>query len=100
VTGSARGIGAAIARRFAEAGAAVAVTDIRDDLAAETVRGIEERGGTAMALTLDARQESDFVRTIDAVTRAEGFAADRAKTIAIAANTRPEAAAPAKERLK
>jgi NAD(P)-dependent dehydrogenase (short-subunit alcohol dehydrogenase family) len=72
VTGSARGIGAAIARRFAEAGAAVAVTDIRDDLAAETVRGIEERGGTAMALTLDARQESDFVRTIDAVTEAWG----------------------------
>jgi NAD(P)-dependent dehydrogenase (short-subunit alcohol dehydrogenase family) len=72
VTGAARGIGAAIARRFAEAGARVAVTDIRDEMAAETVRGIKQSGGTAMALTLDARQEADFERALDSVTQAWG----------------------------
>jgi len=72
VTGAARGIGAAIAHRFAEAGASVAVTDIREEMAVETVREIEARGGTAMALTLDAREESDFQRALDAVAGAWG----------------------------
>lgn len=72
VTGAARGIGAAIARRLAEAGAAVAVTDIRDEMAAETVRAIEDRGSTAMALRLDVGEEADFRRVIDTVTDAWG----------------------------
>ena len=40
VTGSARGIGAATARRFAEEGAAVAVLDLDRDAAAETAAGL------------------------------------------------------------
>jgi 3-oxoacyl-[acyl-carrier protein] reductase len=47
VTGSSRGIGAAIARTFAEAGAKVAVHG-RDAAAAESVRaGVERSGGHA-----------------------------------------------------
>jgi 3-oxoacyl-[acyl-carrier protein] reductase len=40
VTGSARGIGAATARRFAEEGAAVAVLDLDQDAAAATAAGL------------------------------------------------------------
>jgi 3-oxoacyl-[acyl-carrier protein] reductase len=40
VTGSARGIGAATARRFAEEGASVAVLDLDEDVAAETAAGL------------------------------------------------------------
>ncbi|MCW2868441.1 MAG: novJ [Marmoricola sp.] len=47
VTGSARGIGAAIARRFAEEGAAVAVLDLDEELAATTAAGL---GGEAKAI--------------------------------------------------
>ncbi len=47
VTGSSRGIGAAVARAFARHGAAVAVHG-RDAEAVERVRGeIEQRGGRA-----------------------------------------------------
>lgn len=40
VTGSARGIGAATAKRFAEEGAAVAVLDLDQDAAAATAEGL------------------------------------------------------------
>src|SRR5262249_27594505 len=53
VTGSSRGIGAAIARLFAEAGAAVVVHG-RDEAAIATVRAdIEQRGGRAMSVVAD-----------------------------------------------
>ena len=45
VTGGSRGIGAAIARRLASEGAAVAVTyNASPEKADEVVRGIKERG--------------------------------------------------------
>ncbi|HLT92672.1 MAG TPA: 3-oxoacyl-ACP reductase family protein [Woeseiaceae bacterium] len=50
VTGASQGIGAAIARRFAEAGAGVALHyRDREDAAHEVVRDIEARGATASA---------------------------------------------------
>src|SRR5215471_17732750 len=53
VTGSSRGIGAAIARLFAEAGAAVVVNG-RDEAAIATVHAdIEQRGGQAMSVVAD-----------------------------------------------
>lgn len=53
VTGSSRGIGAAIARAFAEAGAKVAVHG-RDAVAAESVRAaIERAGGRAVPFLAD-----------------------------------------------
>ena len=47
VTGAGRGIGAAIARRFAAAGAAVAVNDLDPAAAAEVTAGIRDAGGQA-----------------------------------------------------
>ncbi len=54
VTGASRGIGAAVARRLAAEGAAVAVAyNEREDLANEVVRSIEDAGGKAVALQAD-----------------------------------------------
>jgi len=54
VTGSSRGIGAAIARRFARQGAKVALHG-RDAAALAAVKdGIQRDGGTAVAITADA----------------------------------------------
>jgi len=53
VTGAARGIGAATARRLAADGHAVAVLDLTDDLAAETAREIRGAGGRAIAVGAD-----------------------------------------------
>ncbi len=48
ITGSATGIGRATARLFAREGAKVVIADIKDGEAAETVKMIEEAGGTAI----------------------------------------------------
>jgi NAD(P)-dependent dehydrogenase (short-subunit alcohol dehydrogenase family) len=53
VTGAASGIGRASARRFAEAGAKVAVADIDAAGAAETVALIGAAGGEAIAIEVD-----------------------------------------------
>lgn len=54
VTGASQGIGAAIARRFAEAGASVAVHYRRNEQAAEDlVRAISEGGGSAAAFAAE-----------------------------------------------
>jgi 3-oxoacyl-[acyl-carrier protein] reductase len=49
VSGSGRGIGAAIARKLASAGAAVVVNDLDEEPALQTVREIEKAGGAAVA---------------------------------------------------
>jgi 3-oxoacyl-[acyl-carrier protein] reductase len=68
VTGGSRGIGRAIARHLAAAGARVYVNFVRDSAAAaETVRLIEEAGGAAELLqcdVADAPAVSDAVGTI------------------------------------
>ncbi|MEH0628466.1 glucose 1-dehydrogenase [Streptomyces stelliscabiei] len=58
VTGASSGIGRATALAFARAGASVAVVDIGEEGAAETVRQIEKGGGTAIALTCDVTSEA------------------------------------------
>ena len=49
VTGSARGIGAAIAQRFAEEGASVAVLDLDQDAASETAAGLGAEQAVGLA---------------------------------------------------
>lgn len=54
VTGGSRGIGAAIARRLARDGAAVAITYVNGAAAAEAVvRAIQDQGGKALAIRAD-----------------------------------------------
>ena len=53
VTGAGSGIGRAVAVAFAREGALVAVNDIREEAAAETVAAITRDGGRAMAVPAD-----------------------------------------------
>jgi NAD(P)-dependent dehydrogenase (short-subunit alcohol dehydrogenase family) len=55
VAGAGRGIGAAVAGRLAEAGAAVAVVDSRTDRAESTVETIRASGGIAVPIVADLR---------------------------------------------
>jgi 3-oxoacyl-[acyl-carrier protein] reductase len=55
VTGAGHGIGAAVAQAFATAGAAVLVTDMDKDAAAQVADGIARSGGQAQAAVLDVR---------------------------------------------
>ncbi|WAF83868.1 3-oxoacyl-ACP reductase FabG [Metapseudomonas otitidis] len=58
IQGGSRGIGAAIAKRLAREGAAVALTYVASASAAlEVVRAIEAAGGRAIALQADSRDE-------------------------------------------
>src|SRR5262249_54221419 len=59
VTGAGSGIGQASARLFAREGAKVAVLDIRQDAAKETVRLIEAEGGEALAVAADVTRSAD-----------------------------------------
>jgi NAD(P)-dependent dehydrogenase (short-subunit alcohol dehydrogenase family) len=63
VTGAAWGLGKAIARRLAEAGAAVLVADIDAEAATRTADELTAAGGTASAVPMDAAD----VRSIAAV---------------------------------
>jgi 3-oxoacyl-[acyl-carrier protein] reductase len=57
VTGAGNGIGAAVARAYAAAGAAVLVTDLDKDAAAEVAAAIVQEGGRAESAALDVRDE-------------------------------------------
>ncbi|GAA1579634.1 SDR family oxidoreductase [Streptomyces globosus] len=68
VTGGARGLGAAICRRLAAAGARVLVADVRRDLAEDLCEDLTAHGGQARHLDLDVRdpaQAADAFRTLD-----------------------------------
>ena len=65
VTGGSRGIGAAIARRLARDGAAVAVTyNASPEKADEVVREIEAAGGRALAVRADSADVSAVRRAV------------------------------------
>ena len=72
VTGGAGGIGAAICRRFAEAGSQVAVFDI-NKAAAETVAAeIRDAGGKAAAFAVDLTSQESVVAAVNAAEAALG----------------------------
>ena len=72
VTGGASGIGRSCALRLAEEGALVVVTDIQDDLGAETVAAVRERGGSAEYLHHDVAEESAWSDVVSAVVSNHG----------------------------
>lgn len=72
ITGSASGIGAATARRFALEGAKVACLDIEDDANLATVEGIVAAGGTATAHHCDVRSLESQQAAFEAVMAAWG----------------------------
>jgi NAD(P)-dependent dehydrogenase (short-subunit alcohol dehydrogenase family) len=65
VTGAGSGIGRATALAFACQGAKVVVVDISQENSAETVRLIEEQGGSALAVRCDVSSAEDVKAALD-----------------------------------
>lgn len=72
VTGGGRGIGRGIAQACAEAGACVALGDLRAEDAAETARLIEAGGGRAHAVALDVTARASLEAAVEATTSTFG----------------------------
>ena len=64
VTGAGRGIGEAIARRFAREGARVCLTDVNRDGAAATARGLVEEGMDAFAAKVDVTSRTEVENAV------------------------------------
>jgi 3-oxoacyl-[acyl-carrier protein] reductase len=67
VTGAARGIGAAVARRLAADGLAVAVIDLKEGDCGATVDAITAAGGRAFAAGADVSDSAEVAAAVDAV---------------------------------
>ena len=72
VTGSARGIGAATARRLATDGMAVAVLDLDEAACAGTVKEIADAGGRALAVGADVSKSDQVARAVERVAEELG----------------------------
>ncbi|TYQ11145.1 UNVERIFIED_ORG: 3-oxoacyl-[acyl-carrier protein] reductase [Gordonia westfalica J30] len=67
VTGAARGIGAAVAKRLADDGLAVAVLDLDADACADTVKAITDKGGKAIAVGANVADEASVQAAVEKV---------------------------------
>lgn len=65
VTGSARGLGAATARRLAQEGAKVVITDILAEQAQATTAALQAQGLTAHCIVGDITKAADVQRLVD-----------------------------------
>ncbi|ANS29723.1 3-oxoacyl-[acyl-carrier protein] reductase [Rhodococcus percolatus] len=67
VTGAARGIGAAVAKKLANDGYAVAVLDLDESACAATVDAIESAGGRALAVGANVADEASVAAAVERV---------------------------------
>jgi NAD(P)-dependent dehydrogenase (short-subunit alcohol dehydrogenase family) len=72
ITGSAQGLGFAIASRFAEEGAEVFIADLQTEAGAKSVALINGKGGKARYLTLDVTCEQSWITALAEVIRIAG----------------------------
>ena len=72
VTGAGRGIGKAVALRFAEEGAKVVVDDVNDINGASTVAAINDAGGEALFINADVSDTTEAERLISHTVNAYG----------------------------
>lgn len=72
VTGSGAGIGRGIAELFAQAGAAVVVSDLKEDTASVVADGIKEKGGRAIAVPCDVTNEQALENLVQSALDAFG----------------------------
>ena len=72
VTGSARGLGAATARRLAEEGAKVVITDIQKELALATAATLSAEGFSALCVIADVTRSDDVQRLVEETIAAFG----------------------------
>ncbi|MDJ0359528.1 3-oxoacyl-ACP reductase FabG [Rhodococcus sp. H29-C3] len=72
VTGSARGIGAAVAKRLAKDGFGVAVVDLDEDSCADTVGAIQAAGGQAVAIGANVADEESVKTAVDRIANEFG----------------------------
>lgn len=72
ITGSASGIGKAIALLFAKEGASVIISDLNEDGALEVVKEIEAEGGKAKAVVANVTKQADIDNMIDTAIDAYG----------------------------
>ena len=72
VTGAARGIGAAVARRLASDGFAIGALDLDAESCSDVVSSIRDAGGRALAVAVDVSDEEAVTAGVEAVARELG----------------------------
>lgn len=72
VTGAASGIGRATALTFARAGARVVIADVSDEHGQETIRLVEDGGGTAVFVHCDVGRRTDVEAMVQAAVGTYG----------------------------
>lgn len=72
ITGSARGIGAAVAEHYAEQGAKVCIADINIEGCEQVAARIREKGGEAIAVSLDVTKREQMKAAVKATVDAFG----------------------------
>jgi len=72
VTGAARGIGRAIAEKFAAEGADLALCDLNQDWLNDTAKAITDKGRKVACFAVDVSKAADVQATVDAVLKAFG----------------------------
>ncbi len=70
ITGAGRGIGAVMAKRMAQEGANVVVTDVLDTKG--TVEAITESGGSAIGISVDVTSDDNLVAMVETTEKAFG----------------------------